>query len=65
MLDQESLEDGDTSRFLLSPDNLESPDIRSVDPETQARLEALLEAAGKYQNSFYEGSFQNLNLHFN
>ena len=47
MLDQESLEDGDTSRFLLSPDNLEGPDIRSVDPETQARLEALLEAAGK------------------
>lgn len=31
-----------TSKFLLTPDDSE----RSVDPETQARLEALLEAAG-------------------
>jgi len=31
----------DTSKFLLSPEDTE----HSVDPETQARLEAVLEAA--------------------
>uniref|UniRef100_T1IU24 Uncharacterized protein n=1 Tax=Strigamia maritima TaxID=126957 RepID=T1IU24_STRMM len=36
----------DTSKFLLASEDNESPDLRSVDPETQARLEALLEAAG-------------------
>lgn len=34
---------GDNSKFQLSHDDPE----RTVDPETQARLEALLEAAGK------------------
>ena len=51
ILDQDDLEDGehdlDTSKFLLSSENMEGADLRSVDPETQARLEALLEAAGK------------------
>lgn len=32
----------DKSKFLLSPDETD----RTVDPETQARLEALLHAAG-------------------
>ena len=52
ILEQDELEDGepvlDTSQFLLSPENIEGTDLRNVDPETQARLEALLEAAGKY-----------------
>ena len=45
MIDQAELDEEaqlDTSKFLLSPDVTE----HSVDPETQARLEALLEAAG-------------------
>ena len=33
-------------QFLLSQENIEGADVRTVDPETQARLEALLEAAG-------------------
>ena len=51
ILDQEDIEDGDsvldTSKFLLASENLDGSDLRSVDPETQAKLEALLEAAGK------------------
>ncbi|XP_071573914.1 ankyrin repeat and KH domain-containing protein 1 isoform X4 [Temnothorax nylanderi] len=43
-IDQVELDEDhpDSSKFLLTPDDPE----RSVDPETQARLEALLEAAG-------------------
>lgn len=47
MIGQEEI-DEDTSRFLLSSENLdEDGEMRTVDPETQARLEALLEAAGE------------------
>ncbi|XP_064628158.1 ankyrin repeat domain-containing protein 17-like isoform X2 [Lineus longissimus] len=53
ILDQEDPDDSDpgldTSRFLLRSETeagMEGTDLRSVDPETQARLEALLEAAG-------------------
>lgn len=49
MIDQAELDEEarlDTSKFLLSPEDTE----HSVDPETQARLEALLEAAG---NGFF------------
>ena len=38
--------------FLLSPEGLEGPEGpegRTVDPDTQARLEALLDAAGEQQ----------------
>lgn len=45
MIDQEFEEDPqvEAAKFLLS-----SQEDRSVDPETQARLEALLKAAGTY-----------------
>lgn len=51
ILDPEELEQArvlDTSKFLLSSsEGGESPDLQgSVDPDTQARLEALLEATG-------------------
>jgi len=45
VIDQAELDEEtrlETSKFLLSPEDTE----HSVDPETQARLEALLEAAG-------------------
>jgi hypothetical protein len=45
VIDQAELDEEarlDTSKFLLSPEDTD----HSVDPETQARLEALLEAAG-------------------
>lgn len=45
MIDQDDLVEEarlQTSKFLLAPDDTD----HSVDPETQARLEALLEAAG-------------------
>lgn len=44
VIDQEFEEDPqvEAAKFLLSPE-----EDRSVDPETQARLEALLQAAGK------------------
>ena len=45
-MDQEELDDGDASRFLLSHDTIEGAEVGTVDPETQAKLEALLEAAG-------------------
>ena len=47
ILDQEELDDGEASRFLLSHDTIEGAEVRTVDPETQAKLEALLEAAGQ------------------
>jgi hypothetical protein len=45
VIDQAELDEEarlDTSKFLLSPEDTD----HTVDPETQARLEALLEAAG-------------------
>lgn len=44
VIDQEFEEDPqvEAAKFLLSPE-----EDRSVDPETQARLEALLQAAGR------------------
>lgn len=47
MLGEDDLDDGDPAQFLLTPENIEGADVHTVDPETQARLEALLEAAGK------------------
>lgn len=44
-LDEESVIE--TSKFLLSSEGADSLDLRSADPESQAKLEALLEAAGK------------------
>lgn len=38
-----------SSKFLLSPEDTD----HSVDPETQARLEALLQAAGKKHLTSY------------
>lgn len=55
VIDQEFEEDPqvEAAKFLLS-----SQEDRSVDPETQARLEALLKAAGTYSQqkkvNFYE-----------
>lgn len=50
MIDQEFEEDPqvEAAKFLLSPE-----EDRSVDPETQARLEALLQAAGKYEFLYF------------
>lgn len=45
--DQDELDGEITSRFLIPHDTMEGADVQSVDPETQARLEALLEAAGE------------------
>ena len=55
ILDQEDLENPmleTASKFLLSG-AADGADLRTVDPETQASLEALLEAAGKSANSTY------------
>lgn len=38
----------ETASKLLLSSTADGADLRTVDPETQARLEALLEAAGKY-----------------
>ena len=48
ILDQDDLDEPvyDTSKFLLAGETMEGADLRNVDPETQERLEALLEAAG-------------------
>jgi len=49
-LDQEDLDNPvlkTTSELFLSS-AAEGADLRTVDPETQARLEALLEAAGTF-----------------
>ena len=51
MLGEDELDDGDPSQFLLTSENIEGADVRTVDPETQARLEALLEAAGLFLTS--------------
>uniref|UniRef100_A0A8C5UCA5 Ankyrin repeat domain 17 n=1 Tax=Malurus cyaneus samueli TaxID=2593467 RepID=A0A8C5UCA5_9PASS len=48
ILDQDDLENPmlETASKLLLSSNADGADLRTVDPETQARLEALLEAAG-------------------
>ncbi|XP_013391595.1 ankyrin repeat and KH domain-containing protein 1-like [Lingula anatina] len=45
----------DASKFLLTSESMEAADLRNVDPETQARLEALLEAAGLGKLSTADG----------
>lgn len=40
-------QDLEPSKFLLPTEGMETANIPSIDPETHARLEALLEAAGK------------------
>ena len=48
MIDQDDLEEN-PSKYLLSSETFdEDGDLRTVDPETQARLQALLEAAGTF-----------------
>ena len=59
ILDQEDLDNPvlkTTSEIFLSS-TAEGADLRTVDPETQARLEALLEAAGTL---FFLFSFSSL-----
>lgn len=54
MIDNEELVDETslaTSKFLLSPEDND----HSVDPETQARLEALLQAAGMFGDFWLRG----------
>lgn len=50
MIDQEFEDDPqvEAAKFLLNPD-----EDRAVDPETQARLEQLLQAAGKTNLKFF------------
>lgn len=52
ILDQDDLENPmlETASKLLLSGTADGADLRTVDPETQARLEALLEAAGKSAN---------------
>lgn len=49
ILDQDDLENPvlETASKLLLSSTVDGAELRTVDPETQARLEALLEAAGK------------------
>lgn len=61
ILDQEDLDNPvlkTTSEIFLSS-TAEGADLRTVDPETQARLEALLEAAGTF---FFLFSFDSREL---
>ncbi|XP_023233379.1 ankyrin repeat domain-containing protein 17-like [Centruroides sculpturatus] len=58
ILDQGDLDEEpvlDTAKFLLQGDESDSPDLHNVDPETQARLEALLEATGIGKLSLSDG----------
>lgn len=50
ILDQEDLDNPvlKTASELLLSSAADGADLRTVDPETQARLEALLEAAGMF-----------------
>lgn len=50
MIDQEFEDDPhvEAAKFLLNPD-----EDRAVDPETQARLEQLLQAAGEIFQTYY------------
>lgn len=53
ILDQEDLDNPvlKTASELLLSSAADGADLRTVDPETQARLEALLEAAGMLRSS--------------
>lgn len=42
----EDEQDLEPSKFLLPTEGMEASNLPSIDPETHARLEALLEAAG-------------------
>lgn len=55
ILDQDDLENPmlETASKLLLSGTADGADLRTVDPETQARLEALLEAAGKSADLTY------------
>lgn len=55
ILDQEDLDNPimKTASELLLSSATDGVDLRTVDPETQARLEALLEAAGTTALSVY------------
>lgn len=54
-MDQDDLENPmlETASKLLLSGTADGADLRTVDPETQARLEALLEAAGKSADLTY------------
>lgn len=54
-MDQDDLENPmlETASKLLLSGTADGADLRTVDPETQARLEALLEAAGTSVSSAY------------
>ena len=41
------------SKYLLPAESIDTQPLRTVDPETHARLEALLEAAGMYLQYIY------------
>lgn len=60
-MDQDDLENPmlETASKLLLSGTADGADLRTVDPETQARLEALLEAAGMSANSTYVISLPN------
>lgn len=61
ILDQEDLDNPimKTASELLLSSATDGVDLRTVDPETQARLEALLEAAGMTASSvLHLGSFE-------
>lgn len=65
-MDQEDLDNPvlkTTSEIFLSS-TAEGADLRTVDPETQARLEALLEAAGTLLFSLFH-LFKSLGLYTN
>lgn len=67
-MDQDDLENPmlETASKLLLSGTADGADLRTVDPETQARLEALLEAAGKAANSTYVINLPNFSkLHIN
>lgn len=67
-MDQDDLENPmlETASKLLLSGTADGADLRTVDPETQARLEALLEAAGKSAISVYVMSLPNFpKLHIN
>lgn len=67
ILDQEDLDNPimKTASELLLSSATDGVDLRTVDPETQARLEALLEAAGMTASSEFNLALQDLTLvHF-
>lgn len=67
ILDQEDLDNPimKTASELLLSSATDGVDLRTVDPETQARLEALLEAAGMAALSEFNSALQDLvHVHF-